>query len=73
MYKVIKAAAVSLRAKPWDKSHNADKMEKFIRLAARKRPDLGVLPEWEVPPIHLPRRKPWESPVWVPGSEARRW
>ena len=45
MYKVIKAAAVSLRAKPWDKSHNADKMEKFIRLAARKRPDLVVLPE----------------------------
>ena len=41
----MKAAAVSLRGKPWDKAPNADKMEKFIRLAARKRPDLVVLPE----------------------------
>lgn len=45
MYNVVKAAAVSLRGNPWDKAHHADKMEKFIRLAARKRPDLVVLPE----------------------------
>lgn len=45
MYKVIKAAAVSLLAKPWDKSHNAYKMEKFIRLAAQKNLDLVVLHE----------------------------
>ena len=40
MYRVVKAAAVSPRSNPWDKAHNTDKMEKFIRLAARKRPDL---------------------------------
>ncbi|MCY3757523.1 MAG: hypothetical protein OXG96_07345 [Acidobacteria bacterium] len=45
MYNVVQAAAVSLRGKPWDKAPNADKMEKFIRFAARKRPDLVVLPE----------------------------
>jgi predicted amidohydrolase len=32
----IKAAAISLKPKKWDKEHNADKMETFFRAAAKE-------------------------------------
>ena len=40
MFTCIKAAAVSLKPKKWDKGYNADKMERYFREAARGGPDL---------------------------------
>ena len=45
MYKVIKASALSLKPKRWDKPYNADKLEHYIRKAAEEEPDLIVAPE----------------------------
>lgn len=45
MFRTIKVAAISLKATPWDKAGNADKMEAFIRQAAAEHLELIVLPE----------------------------
>ena len=45
MYNSIKAAAISLKPRKWDKQHNADKLEKFFRRAAADGPDVIVAPE----------------------------
>jgi len=45
MYNQIKAAAISIKPKKWDKIGNADKVERFFRLAAKGRPDLIVTTE----------------------------
>ena len=42
MFTSVKAAAVSLRPKKWDKAHNAAKMERLIRQAAAQGPDVIV-------------------------------
>ena len=42
MFTTIKAAAISLRPKKWDKPYNAAKMERFIREAAAQGPDVIV-------------------------------
>ena len=42
MFKTVKAAAISLRPRKWDKDHNAAKMERFIRQAAAHGPDVIV-------------------------------
>ncbi len=45
MYKVIKASALSLKPRRWDKPYNADKLEHYIRKAAEEEPDLIVATE----------------------------
>ena len=45
MYTRIKAAAISLKPRKWDKAYNADKLESFIRKAARRKPDVIVATE----------------------------
>ena len=45
MYTPIKATAISLKPKKWDKAANADKLEALFRKAAEKRPDLIVATE----------------------------
>lgn len=45
MYNQIKATAISIKPKKWDKVGNADKVERFFRLAAKERPDLIVTTE----------------------------
>jgi predicted amidohydrolase len=45
MYNQIKAMAISIKPKKWDKVGNADKVEKFFRMAAKERPDLIVTTE----------------------------
>lgn len=45
MFNKIKVAAVSMKPARWQKEKNARKMESFIRRAARRHPDLIVLPE----------------------------
>ena len=45
MYNQIKATAISIKPKKWDKKGNADKMEAYFRQAARDRPDLIVTTE----------------------------
>lgn len=42
MFTSVKAAAISLLPKKWDKAHNAAKMEHFIRQAAAHAPDVIV-------------------------------
>ncbi len=42
MFTTVKAAAISLRPKKWDKAHNAAKMERLIRQAAAHGPDVIV-------------------------------
>ena len=45
MYRSIRAAALSIKPKRWDKSANADKLEAFVRQAASERAELIVAPE----------------------------
>lgn len=45
MYTTIKAAAISLKPRKWDKDYNADKLERLFRQAARRKPDLMVATE----------------------------
>ena len=45
MYQSVRAAAISLKPKKWDKPYNADKMEAFFVEAARDRPDLILTTE----------------------------
>ena len=45
MYQSVRAAAISLKPKKWDKPYNADKMEDFVVEAARDRPDLILTTE----------------------------
>ncbi len=45
MYRSIVASALSIKPTKWDKAQNADKLEAFIREAARERPDVIVAPE----------------------------
>lgn len=42
MYHSIVASALSIKPTKWDKAQNADKLEAFIREAARERPDVIV-------------------------------
>ena len=42
MYKQVKAAAISLKPEKWAKERNANKLEAFVRRAARNDPDLIV-------------------------------
>ena len=44
-YTTLKAAAVSLKPRKWDKPHNADKLEALFRRAAGDRPDLVLATE----------------------------
>ena len=45
MYKQVKAAAISLKPEKWAKEKNANKLEAFVRRAARNDPDLIVTTE----------------------------
>ena len=45
MYQSVRATAISLKPKKWDKPYNADKMEAFFVEAARDRPDLILTTE----------------------------
>ena len=45
MYHTIRATALSIKPKKWAKASNADKLEAFVREAAREQPDLIVAPE----------------------------
>lgn len=45
IYHSIVASALSIKPTKWDKAQNADKLEAFIREAARERPDVIVAPE----------------------------
>jgi predicted amidohydrolase len=45
MFTQIKATAISLKPKKWDKAGNADKMEAFFRAAAQEKPDLILTTE----------------------------
>ena len=42
MFRQVKVAAISMKPTPWDKAGNADKLERLIRKAARRKPDLIV-------------------------------
>lgn len=45
MYTSVKATALSIRPKRWDKPGNADKLEAYVREAAADGPELVVAPE----------------------------
>ena len=45
MFTPIKATAISLKPKKWDKDYNADKLEALFRAAAQEQPDLIVATE----------------------------
>ena len=45
MYRTVRATALSIKPKRWDKPYNADKLEAFIREAMRDQPELIVAPE----------------------------
>lgn len=45
MYNQVKATAISIKPKKWDKRSNAAKLERFVRTAAKDSPDLIVAPE----------------------------
>jgi len=45
MFRQVKAAAISMKPRKWDRAHNADRLESFFRKAARSKPDLIVAPE----------------------------
>lgn len=45
MYRSIRAAALSIKPKRWDKPANADKLEAFVRQAASEHAELIVAPE----------------------------
>ncbi len=45
MFTPVKASAISIKPKKWDKAYNADKVEAFVREAAKDGPDLVVTTE----------------------------
>ena len=45
MYTTVKAAAISIKPRKWDKDYNADKVEAFFVEAAAERPDLILTTE----------------------------
>ena len=45
MYRSVRAAALSIKPKKWDKAANADKLEDFVRQAAAQGAELVVAPE----------------------------
>ena len=45
MYDTIRASAISIKPRKWDKAHNADKLEAFFVEAAREGPDLILATE----------------------------
>lgn len=45
MYRSVRAAALSIKPKKWDKTANADKLEDFVRQAAAEGAELVVAPE----------------------------
>ncbi len=45
MYQTVRASAISIKPKKWDKAHNADKIEAFFVQAAKEDPDLIVTTE----------------------------
>ncbi len=45
MFTSVRVAAISLKPKKWDKDHNADKLERYFREAAREVPDLILATE----------------------------
>ena len=45
MYRTVRVAALSIKPKKWDKPFNADKLEAYVREAAREGPELIVAPE----------------------------
>jgi len=45
MYNSVKVTAISLKPKKWDKSANADKMEEYFAVAARKKPGMILMTE----------------------------
>ena len=45
MYNQVKATAISIKPEKWDRESNADKVERFVREAAKDGPDLIVTPE----------------------------
>ena len=45
MFTQIKATAISIKPKEWDKARNADKLEAFFRKAAEQKPDLMLATE----------------------------
>ena len=45
MYRSVRAAALSIKPKKWDKPANADKLEDFVRQAAAQGAELVVAPE----------------------------
>ena len=65
MYTQVTTAAISIKPKKWDKEHNADKVETFVRRAAEEGPDLivtteGVLEGYVVMDVIEGRRSPEE-------------
>ena len=45
MYRTVRVAALSIKPRKWDKPFNADKLEAYVREAAREGPELIVAPE----------------------------
>ena len=45
MYRTVRVAALSIKPRKWDKPFNADKLEAYVREAAREGPELIVTPE----------------------------
>ena len=45
MFEPVKAVAISIKPKKWDKAHNSDKLEWFFREAARQEPELMLATE----------------------------
>ena len=45
MFTLVKAAAISIKPRRWDKAHNADKVERLFREAAMDRPDIILTTE----------------------------
>ena len=45
MYTQVKATAISIKPKKWDKGFNADKVETFFREAAKEKPDVILTTE----------------------------
>ena len=45
MFTSVKATAISIKPRKWDKAHNADKIERFFREAARDGPDIILTTE----------------------------
>ena len=59
----VRVAAISLKPKKWDKDHNADRLERYLREAARQSPELilateGMLDGYGVMEVLEGRRTP---------------